>query len=97
MLSLSLTVAIAAVLGASAFGSSVANNTLVISHVMKGCHTWAYNGAKPAVNQTIRLHAGQSLVLRNNDVMPHQLVKVSGPTPGMKLVSGGMMSSGMIR
>ena len=36
--------------GASAFGSPAGGDTLVISHVMKGCHVWALNDAAPFVN-----------------------------------------------
>jgi hypothetical protein len=95
--SLMIIIALAAAFGASAFGSPAAGNTLVISHVMKGCHVWALNDAAPSVNQTIRLHPGQSLTVRNNDVMPHQLARVSGPAVTMRLLSSGVASTGTLK
>lgn len=91
--------ALAAMFTAAALAAPAVNNTLVISHIVKGCHTWSLNGAPPAVNQLIKLHVGQSFTIRNTDVMPHQLVKLSGPPVSMKLVSSGMMgkSTGMMK
>ncbi len=91
--------AAAAVVIAGASASTPAP-TLTISHVVKGCHVWSLNGAKPAVSQTVKLHPGQALTIRNGDVMPHQLVKVAGATGfAMKLVQSGMTgtSTGMMK
>ncbi len=98
-ISATVTVALAAVFAAAALAAPAVNNTLVISHVVKGCHTWSLNGAKPAVNQLIKLRAGQSFTIKNTDVMPHQLVKLSGPPVTMKLVFPGMTgkSTGMMK
>jgi len=92
-----LTTALAAVFAASALAAPTASNTLVITHQLKGCHIWALNGAKPAVNQTIKLHPGQTLTIRNTDVMPHQLIKTSGSAVIMNLVASGMMSTGTLK
>ena len=89
--------ALAAVLTASAVAAPAAGNTLVITHQIKGCHIWALNGARPAVNQTIRLHPGQTLTIRNNDVMPHQLIKTSGSAIVMRLLAPGVISTGTRR
>ena len=89
--------ALAAVLTASVLAAPAAGNTLVITHQTKGCHIWALNGARPAVNQTIKLHPGQTLTIRNNDVMPHQLFKTSGSAVIMRLVAPGVMSTGMMK
>jgi hypothetical protein len=91
--------ALAATLGATALAAPAVNNTLVISHKVKGCHIWALNGAKPAVNQVVKLHAGQSFTVKNVDVMPHQLVKISGSPVAMKLLVAGMagMGTGMMK
>ncbi len=89
--------ALAAIFAASALASPAVSNTLVISHIVKGCHTWALNGAKPAVSQTIKLHRGQVLTIKNTDVMPHQLIKTSGAPVIMKLVVPGMSSSGTLK
>ena len=66
--------------------------TLVIRHQVRGCHSWALNGGAYKVFQTIRVHRGGSLVVVNNDVMPHQLIKTSGPAWFVKLIKrGGQM------
>jgi hypothetical protein len=90
---------VVATLGATALAAPAANPTLVISHKVKGCHIWALNGRAPAVNQVVKLHPGQSFIVRNVDVMPHQLVKTSGGAVTMKLVVPGMMgaSTGMMK
>jgi hypothetical protein len=89
--------ALAAVLAASAIAAPAAGSTLVITHKVQGCHIWALNGARPAVNQTIRLHPGQTLTIRNNDVMPHQLIKTSGSAIVMRLLATGTMSTGTLK
>jgi len=54
--------------------------SIAIDHVTRGCHTLIVNGAMPgAPSATIRLAAGGTLHVQNNDVMPHQLVQVGGP------------------
>jgi hypothetical protein len=88
---------LAAVLATSALATPAPSNTLVISHMVKGCHIWSLNGAKPAVNQVIKLHPGQSLTIRNTDVMPHQLVKTSGSAVTMRLIVSGVASTGTLK
>ena len=39
----------------------------------------AVNGGAPSPTQTIRMAVGCTLQVQDNDVMPHQLVLVSGP------------------
>jgi hypothetical protein len=95
--SLGIAAALAAALAASILAAPAASDTLVITHKVKGCHIWALNGAKPAVSQTIKLHPGQTLTIRNTDVMPHQLIKTSGSAVTMKLVSSGVMSTGTLK
>ena len=51
----------------------------VIEHTTRGCHTISVNGSAPSPTQTIRLAVGGSLHMQDNDVMPHQLMLVSGP------------------
>ena len=95
--SLGVAAALAAVVAASVFAAPTASNTLVITHKLQGCHIWALNGAKPAVNQTVKLQSGQTLTIRNTDVMPHRLIKISGAPVTMKLVSSGMMATGTLK
>jgi hypothetical protein len=66
--------------------------TLQIHHQLRGCHAWSLNGGAFKVVQTIHIARGGSLVVTNNDVMPHQLLKTSGPAITVKLVrlGGGM-------
>jgi hypothetical protein len=87
---------LAAVLGATALASPAVGNTLVIRHIVRGCHTWSLNGAKPAVKQVIRLHPGQSLMIKNTDLMPHQLIRASGSAVTMKLITLGVASTGTL-
>lgn len=75
--------------GASAAPMSA---TLTIRHQLRGCHTWSLNGGAYTVVQRLTVARGGSLLIRNNDVMPHRLVKGSGPAIAVKLVNkGGMM------
>jgi plastocyanin len=60
---------------ASAQGTAA---TLTIRHQMRGCHTWSFNGGPYRAAQSITLTRGATLVVRNNDVMPHRLVRTSG-------------------
>jgi hypothetical protein len=86
-------------LAAFALAASAAapqNGTLVIKHLVKGCHSWSLNGGKLLVVQNIHLAKGGSLVIQNFDVMPHQVVKTSGPAMIVKLVKPGTMGMGMM-
>jgi hypothetical protein len=70
---------------ASAHGNAT---TLTIRHQMKGCHTWSFNGSAYRAAQSITLARGATLTVKDNDVMPHKLVRTSGPavqlrTPAM--------------
>jgi hypothetical protein len=52
----------------------------MIEHVTRGCHALAVEGAaKTSAHATVRLAAGGVLHMQNNDVMPQQLIRVSGP------------------
>jgi plastocyanin len=61
---------------ASAHGTAA---TLTIRHQMKGCHTWSFNGGPYKAAQSITLSRGATLAVKNNDVMPHKLARISGP------------------
>jgi plastocyanin len=62
--------------------------TVTIRHVMRGCHSWQFNGGplKPTVSATVK--AGTVLKFVNNDVMPHKLVQTAGPK--LRLVRANM-------
>jgi hypothetical protein len=63
--------------------------TLVIRHQVRGCHAWSLNGGAYRVTQRFTIASGGSLTVVNNDVMPHQLIKTSGPAFSVKLVRAG--------
>lgn len=69
---------VAASLAAAAPGHTF-HATLTIHHQVRGCHNWAVgNGPfKPA--QHVDLMRGGSITVIDNDVMPHTLIKTSGP------------------
>lgn len=52
---------------------------LVIRHQKAHCHAWSLNGDVFAADQVAQLAVGDSIKVTNNDVMPHQLVELSGP------------------
>jgi plastocyanin len=54
--------------------------SIMIDHVTRGCHTLDVNGSRRlSPRATIRLAAGGTLRVQNNDVMPHTLVFAHGP------------------
>ena len=77
------TLSVLAVAGASlilaATASPQAGTTLTIRHQLRGCHSWAVNGGAYKPSQSVTLTRGATLTVVNNDVMPHKLVKLSGP------------------
>jgi len=84
-----LTVAGASLLLA-ATASPQTNTTLTIRHQLRGCHSWSVNGGAYKPSQYVVLTKGASLTVVNNDVMPHKLVKLSGPA--LKLPSSANMN-----
>jgi plastocyanin len=77
------TLSVLAVAGASlllaATASPQSGTTLTIRHQLRGCHSWSVNGGAFKPSQSVTLTKGATLTIVNNDVMPHQLVKLSGP------------------
>src|SRR5262245_24966067 len=81
--------ACAAALLVSSASAHPAASTITIRHQMHGCHTWSFNGGAYRATLTVKVIRGTTLIVRNNDVMPHKLVRTSGPvvalrTPSMK-------------
>ena len=66
-----------------------------IIHVTRGCHDWLYHGKK-FVRLTLTLSPGSNLSITDNDVMPHKLIKTSGPAvryvgnPSLRRVSASV-------
>src|SRR5262245_53681863 len=83
---------LAAALAASASGA--ANVTLLIRHQLRGCHTWSVNGGAYRASQTVTIARGTVLTVVDNDVMPHRLVQLSGPTVAFVNLKTGMMGMG---
>jgi len=54
--------------------------TVTIRHQLRGCHTWSVNGGPYRASQSVVFAPNSVLTIVNNDVMPHRLVKLSGPT-----------------
>ena len=53
--------------------------TITIRHQTRHCHSWSVDGSTWKATQSVRLARGASVLFRNNDVMPHRLVELSGP------------------
>jgi len=66
--------------------------TLVIRHQKAHCHAWSLNGDAFAADQLAQLAVGDSIKITNNDVMPHQLVELSGP--GATITTAAMAKMG---
>jgi plastocyanin len=82
----------AALLVSSASADGTAT-TLTIRHQVKGCHGWSFNGGAYKAAQTIRLSRGATLTIKNNDVMPHKLVRTSGPAAQLRTPSMSRMGA----
>jgi hypothetical protein len=55
-----------------------ATTSLMITHVVKGCHTWAVGTGTPvAPSTTLHVAPSATVVITNNDVMPQLLKSVS--------------------
>jgi plastocyanin len=90
LLTLLVLAGVLATFAPAASGSSQAS--LVIRHQTRGCHSWSLNGGAYGANQALAVSRGRSVSITNNDVMPHQLIKTSGPAVTYtRLASGGMM------
>ena len=86
-----LVVVIAAMAGVLLVSSASAHGTatVTIRHQMHGCHAWSFEDGAYRATLNVQLKRGELLAIRNNDVMPHKLVRTSGPaltvlTPAMK-------------
>jgi hypothetical protein len=93
-----LTAAVFGAVGALASAGVAAGSSngasLVIRHQVKGCHEWSLNGGSYGVVKTVKLSRGGTLSITDNDMMPHQLIKLSGPAINERLVKPGSSSMG---
>jgi len=86
-----LVAVIAAMAGVLVVSSASAHGTatVTIRHQMHGCHAWSFEDGAYRATLNVHLKRGELLTVRNDDVMPHTLVRTSGPalkvlTPAMK-------------
>jgi hypothetical protein len=76
-----LAAAIGTVLAAAVASAAAppSHATLVIRHQVRGCHSWSVDGGAYRASQTLTLRRGGSIVVTDNDVMPHRLIQTAGP------------------
>ena len=55
------------------------SSTIMIRHQTRGCHSWSVNGGAFRATLSTSLARAGTITLMNMDVMPHKLVKTSGP------------------
>ena len=55
------------------------SSTIMIRHQVRGCHSWSVNGGAYRAALRTSLARGGTITFMNMDVMPHKLVKTSGP------------------
>ncbi|MDP9257551.1 MAG: hypothetical protein M3Q31_13475 [Actinomycetota bacterium] len=68
--------------------------SLVIRHQLRGCHEWSLNGGKYSATQAVKLSRGGSLMITDNDLMPHQLIVLSGSAVAERLIKPGNPTMG---
>jgi len=72
--------------------SSSTQASLVIRHQTRGCHSWSLNGGAYRASQTVVIRRGGAISVSNRDIMPHKLIRTSGPAVTYtRLNTGGMM------
>jgi plastocyanin len=81
--------ALAGTLAAAALATTPSHASLTIRHQLRGCHAWSVNGGAFGASKSITLRHGGSVTVTNNDVMPHQLIKSSGPAVSYTRVARG--------
>jgi plastocyanin len=58
---------------------SATKASVTIRHQTRGCHSWSINGGAGRASLTTTLARGGTIRFVNDDVMPHKLIKTSGP------------------
>jgi len=75
---LAIGAATVSVLAASA-GAAPPSVQVVIRHQVRGCHSWSVDNNAYTATQRLTVATGTRFAFIDNDVMPHQLVQLSGP------------------
>jgi plastocyanin len=78
-----IALALAAIAAAPASSRTGSSASLVIRHQQAHCHAWSLNGGPYRAAQKIALATGSQITVTNDDVMPHSLVKLAGPSVTM--------------
>jgi len=86
----------AALLPVAAGAATPGSGSLLIHHQKQGCHAWSLNGGSYRAALDVALKRGGTLTITDNDLMPHRLVKLSGPSVVERLVTPGSMSMGKL-
>ncbi|MHB8643788.1 MAG: hypothetical protein ACYDA3_12985 [Gaiellaceae bacterium] len=84
------TAALAALALASPAAPQSGSATLMIRHLTKGCHSWSLNAGPLKAVQSVSLAKGATLIVVDNDVMAHKLIKTSGPSVKMTKIGSAM-------
>jgi plastocyanin len=95
ILSFAAVLALAGGLVAAGLAAAPNSASVLIRHQVRGCHSWSVNGGAFKASQSLTIRRGGSIVFTNNDVMPHQLIKTSGPAVKMVNLKTNMMGMGM--
>src|SRR3954447_3763631 len=74
-----LTISAATAVALAATASASPSASILIRHQVQGCHSWSVNGNTYAAAQKIVVRPTTRFTVTDNDVMPHQLVQLSGP------------------
>jgi plastocyanin len=68
-----------AAVGSAAVAKAPKRATIMIRHQVRGCHSWSVNGGAYRASLSTSLARGGTITFMNMDVMPHKLLKTSGP------------------
>jgi hypothetical protein len=72
-------IAVATAAAVTSTASAHMPKTITIRHQVRGCHTWSFANGPYRASLKVKLDRDTSLVVVNNDVMPHRLIEVAGP------------------
>src|SRR3954453_11516657 len=81
---------------ATSAGAAPPSVQVLIRHQVRGCHSWSVNSNAYTATQRLTVAPGTKFTFTDNDVMPHQLVQLSGPTlrlHGAKMHTMGAQAS----
>ncbi len=65
---------------------------LTIRHQLRGCHTWSFDNGPYKASLKVSVARGTTVVVTDNDMMPHKLIQLVGPA--VKLSGAAMNHMG---